>query len=186
MRPARSVALGIILAFNFGGKPVYVMPLVFGGVPVVNTFVSVIQQGTMGQIGPVFIAGLILVAVGAIVVLVFAPRGHAPAPVAEKSPPTKGRRQARKAASRPETACPWHTLPAYVPRRCPNHSICRRGQYVNLRSVHSGSSQAARSVNSATVVPCGISSTRPRSDVRKIGQIAFHFVAIGRRVDRRI
>ena len=28
-------ALGIILAFNFGGKPIYVMPLVFGGAPVV-------------------------------------------------------------------------------------------------------------------------------------------------------
>ena len=30
-------ALGIILAFNFGGKPVYVMPLVFGGAPVITT-----------------------------------------------------------------------------------------------------------------------------------------------------
>ena len=82
-------ALGIILAFNFGGKPVYVMPLVFGGAPVVNTFVSLIQQGTMGQIGAVFIAGLILVAVGAVTVLVFAPRGHDPAPAAEKSPAAK-------------------------------------------------------------------------------------------------
>jgi hypothetical protein len=26
-------ALGIIMAFNFGGKPIYVMPLVFGGAP---------------------------------------------------------------------------------------------------------------------------------------------------------
>ena len=30
-------ALGIILALRFGGNPVYVMPLVFGGAPVVNT-----------------------------------------------------------------------------------------------------------------------------------------------------
>ena len=30
-------ALGIIMAFNFGGRPVYVMPLVFGGAPVVNS-----------------------------------------------------------------------------------------------------------------------------------------------------
>src|SRR5437762_12876071 len=29
-------ALGIILAFKFGGQPIYVMPLVFGGAPVVN------------------------------------------------------------------------------------------------------------------------------------------------------
>ena len=33
-------ALGIIMAFNFGGKPIFVMPLVFGGAPVINTFVS--------------------------------------------------------------------------------------------------------------------------------------------------
>ena len=34
-------ALGIILAFLFGGKPVYVMPLVFGGAPVVNSFLTI-------------------------------------------------------------------------------------------------------------------------------------------------
>ena len=32
-------ALGIIMAFNFGGKPVFVMPLIFGGAPVVATLV---------------------------------------------------------------------------------------------------------------------------------------------------
>jgi len=34
-------ALGIIMAFNFGGKPVFVMPLVFGGAPVINTLVAI-------------------------------------------------------------------------------------------------------------------------------------------------
>src|SRR5262245_27773135 len=34
-------ALGIILAFKFGGKPIYVMPLVFGGAPVVNAFLTI-------------------------------------------------------------------------------------------------------------------------------------------------
>ena len=34
-------ALGIILAFTFGGRPVYVMPLVFGGAPVVNAFLTI-------------------------------------------------------------------------------------------------------------------------------------------------
>ena len=66
-------ALGIIMAFNFGGKPIYVMPLVFGGAPVVNTFFSMASGGA-DQPGPLFYAGLILVAVGAVVVLVFAPR----------------------------------------------------------------------------------------------------------------
>ena len=33
-------ALGIILALAFRGSPLYVMPLVFGGAPVVNTFLT--------------------------------------------------------------------------------------------------------------------------------------------------
>ncbi|HEX3727003.1 MAG TPA: hypothetical protein VHV08_12200, partial [Pirellulales bacterium] len=67
-------ALGIIMAFNFGGKPIFVMPLVFGGAPVINTFVSLIQSGNFHQLHPMFYAGLIVVAAGAVTVLVFAPR----------------------------------------------------------------------------------------------------------------
>lgn len=66
-------AIGIILAFNSGGKPVYVMPLVFGGAPVVNT----LAKGGIENIGALFLAGLILVIAGAVIVLVFAPRGDA-------------------------------------------------------------------------------------------------------------
>ena len=73
-------ALGIIMAFNFGGKPIYVMPLVFGGAPVVNTFTTMITKGSAAP-GPLFYAGLILVVIGAAVVLVFAPKGALP-PVA--------------------------------------------------------------------------------------------------------
>jgi hypothetical protein len=72
-------ALGIIMAFNFGGKPVFVMPLVFGGAPVVNTFVSVTQEGNWGHLHVMFYAGLIVVVAGAVTVLVFAPKPeHAP------------------------------------------------------------------------------------------------------------
>jgi hypothetical protein len=69
------------MAFNFGGKPVYVMPLVFGGAPVVNTFASIVQAGTYSQIGPLFYAGLLLVIGGAVTILIFAPKGkpHEPA-----------------------------------------------------------------------------------------------------------
>jgi hypothetical protein len=71
-------ALGIILAFNFGGKPVYVMPLVFGCAPVINTFVSLASTGS-GEISAWFGAGLIMVVIGAVTVLVFAPKaGHGP------------------------------------------------------------------------------------------------------------
>jgi hypothetical protein len=70
-------ALGIIMAFNFGGKPIFVMPLVFGGAPVVNTFVSVTQAGQWGDLHAMFFAGLIVVVAGAVTVLIFAPK---PAP----------------------------------------------------------------------------------------------------------
>jgi hypothetical protein len=79
-------ALGVIMAFNFGGKPIYVMPLVFGCAPVVNSFTEIIGQKLYGQISPLFYAGLIVVIVGAVIVLVFAPRGPSHAAPIEKSP----------------------------------------------------------------------------------------------------
>lgn len=77
-------ALGIIMAFNFGGKPVYVMPLVFGGAPVVNTLFTTITGGLWNKVSPMFLAGLILVIAGSAMVLVFAPKGAPPPP---PSPP---------------------------------------------------------------------------------------------------
>ena len=53
---------------------VHVMPLVFGGAPVINTFVALTVANTWGAIGPIFVAGLIMTAAGAVTVLVFAPR----------------------------------------------------------------------------------------------------------------
>ena len=82
-------ALGIIMAFNFGGKPIYVMPLVFGGAPVVSTLFSSATNRTLGQLDPMFLAGLILVVAGAVMVLVFAPRSGPPSQpvhVVEKKP----------------------------------------------------------------------------------------------------
>jgi hypothetical protein len=73
-------ALGIIMAFNSGGKPIYVMPLVFGGAPVVNTMITVVGSGLLGEVSPIFYAGLIVTIVGAVTVLIFAPRSHATPP----------------------------------------------------------------------------------------------------------
>ncbi|HZZ30112.1 MAG TPA: hypothetical protein VFE46_19095 [Pirellulales bacterium] len=86
-------SLGVILAFTFGGKPIYVMPLVFGGAPVVNTFFSIITAQQLSSISPFFYAGLIVVVAGAVSVLIFAPRGapHAAPTVetkAQPAPPT--------------------------------------------------------------------------------------------------
>jgi hypothetical protein len=71
-------ALGIILAFHFGGKPIFVMPLVFGGAPVVNTLFTTFTGGLWGEVNALFFAGLILVIAGAAMVLVFAPKGAPP------------------------------------------------------------------------------------------------------------
>src|SRR4029079_19740109 len=73
-------ALGIILAFKFGGQPIYVMPLVFGGAPVVNAFLTIFLAGRMKDIGPLFLAGLVIVILGAVAVMLSAPA--APRPVA--------------------------------------------------------------------------------------------------------
>lgn len=78
-------ALGIIMAFTFGGRPSFVMPLVFGGAPVVNAILTIYWAKKFREIGPIFIAGLLMVVIGAVTVLVCkpAPPKHAPAAVAQ-------------------------------------------------------------------------------------------------------
>ncbi len=67
-------ALGIILALTAGGKPTYVMPLVFGCAPIVNVIVTMwFTGGSFKTLHPAFIAGLMLVSLGAVMVLVFKP-----------------------------------------------------------------------------------------------------------------
>lgn len=82
-------ALGIILAFNAGGKPIYVMPLVFGFAPVINTFISLTEAGAWSKVETMFWVSLGVVIAGAITVLITAPKAahgpaHAPAPAGVK------------------------------------------------------------------------------------------------------
>lgn len=72
-------ALGIILALGYGGKPVYVMPIVFGLAPVVNTLVTAGMGGTFRLIRPIFICGIVATALGAAGVLFFKPPPNAKA-----------------------------------------------------------------------------------------------------------
>ena len=67
-------ALGIILAFNYGGKPIFVMPLVFGFAPVINTLTSMVVGGSLDKISTYFIGSMLLGIGGAVTVLVFAPK----------------------------------------------------------------------------------------------------------------
>ena len=70
-------AVGIILAMAYGGNAIYVMPLVFGGAPVVNTVYTMFWSKAYKEgINPLFYVGLILVIAGAATVLVYAPRAH--------------------------------------------------------------------------------------------------------------
>ena len=73
-------ALGIIYAFHFGGKPIFVMPLVFGGAPVINTLSSTISSQTFGQLEYPFFISLFLVIAGAVTVLTTAPKAGKPKP----------------------------------------------------------------------------------------------------------
>ena len=70
------------MAFNFGGKPIFVMPLVFGGAPVVNSFLTIYWAKRIKEIGPVFLAGLLMVVLGAVTVLIFSPQSTKPAAAA--------------------------------------------------------------------------------------------------------
>lgn len=71
-------AICIIYAFKSGGIPNYVMPLVFGGAPVVNTLFSMYLHPPQTKPNPLLYVGFILVAVGAGLVLYFKP-GPGPA-----------------------------------------------------------------------------------------------------------
>lgn len=74
-------ALGVIVAFSAGAKPVYVMPLVFGGAPVINTLVTMAMGKNFEKIRPLFFIGILMAALGGAGVLFFRP-GPAPAPIA--------------------------------------------------------------------------------------------------------
>ncbi|MEZ6068666.1 MAG: hypothetical protein R3C10_00055 [Pirellulales bacterium] len=133
-------ALGIILAFNYGGRPSWVMPLVFGCAPVVNAFLTIYWAGSWKEINPFFLAGLVLVAMGAAMVLVFAlgPTRHQspPLPPPRQAVPAPHRqlrttRRPLRRAAPTRLASPPTRRPAptdHVRRVSPYHSMCMRGQ----------------------------------------------------------
>jgi hypothetical protein len=63
----------IIYSFRYGGLPVYVMPLVFGGAPIVNVFVSMLIHPPKSAINPMLYLGFVLASVGAGMVLYYRP-----------------------------------------------------------------------------------------------------------------
>jgi drug/metabolite transporter (DMT)-like permease len=63
----------IIWAFRNGGLPVYVMPLVFGGAPVVNVLLTMALHPPKSAVNPMLYVGFLLASMGAAMVLYFKP-----------------------------------------------------------------------------------------------------------------
>jgi hypothetical protein len=63
----------IIWAFRAGGLPVYVMPLVFGGAPIVNVLITMLVHPPKAAISPMLYLGFVLASAGAAMVLYFRP-----------------------------------------------------------------------------------------------------------------
>jgi len=63
----------IIWAFRNGGIPMYVMPLVFGGAPIINVLYAMVLHPPKSAPNPMLYVGFLLASVGAGMVLYFRP-----------------------------------------------------------------------------------------------------------------
>ncbi len=66
-------AIFIIYAFKSGGIPAYVMPIVFGGAPVINVLFSMFLHPPEKAPNPLLYLGFLLVVAGAAMILYFKP-----------------------------------------------------------------------------------------------------------------
>jgi hypothetical protein len=66
-------AVFIIFAFRTGGSPTYVMPIVFGGAPIINVLTTMALHPPKSSVNPLFFVGVLMAAAGAGLVLYFRP-----------------------------------------------------------------------------------------------------------------
>ena len=71
-------ALSLTSAMLSGGKPLFVMPIVFGGAVTVTAIVSLIQLKGIAKANPLLWVGMILVVTGVTLVAKYTPHGHPP------------------------------------------------------------------------------------------------------------
>jgi hypothetical protein len=74
-------AFAVLLAFGAKGSPAVVMSLVFAGAPIINAVVTLTLHKQWGEVRWQFIAGVLLAALGAYLVVSFKPgpaQAHAP------------------------------------------------------------------------------------------------------------
>ena len=67
-------AVCIIYSFRAGGSPTYVMPLVFGGAPLVNVLYTMYIHPPKAAPNPLLYIGFVVTAIGAGMVLYFKPQ----------------------------------------------------------------------------------------------------------------
>ncbi len=84
-------SLGAIGAFSLtsamlsGGKPLFVMPIVFGGAVSVTAIVSVIELKDLSKVNPMLWVGMVAVVVGVVLVAANTPHPHPPKKQADHS-----------------------------------------------------------------------------------------------------
>lgn len=66
-------AVCIIFSFRAGASPLYVMPLVFGGAPLVNVLTSLVLEPPKTAVNPLLYVGFLIAAMGAAMVLFYRP-----------------------------------------------------------------------------------------------------------------
>ena len=66
-------AVCIIYSFRAGGSPLYVMPLVFGGAPLVNVLATMVLHPPKSAPNPMLFVGFLFAAIGAGLVLYYRP-----------------------------------------------------------------------------------------------------------------
>lgn len=83
-------ALCVLLAFGAKGNPAVVMSIVFAGAPVVNALVALIAhppEGGWSTLKPQFVVGILLAAVGGLLVMRYRPATAPPPTAAPSSTP---------------------------------------------------------------------------------------------------
>ena len=81
-------AFCVLLAFGAKGHPAVVMSIIFAGAPIVNAFVAIAMHPPAGGVGAIrwpFFAGILLAAVGGLLVTLYKPPPGAPAKPANAS-----------------------------------------------------------------------------------------------------
>ena len=68
-------AVCIIFSFRTGGTPTYVMPLVFGGAPLINVIYTMATHPPKTAPNPMLYVGFLITAIGAGLVLYYKPQG---------------------------------------------------------------------------------------------------------------